>query len=66
MDIERLRDEKLAEEVRESQRKRYKSVYLVDLVIALDTQWRKSTPSAAAPRVSCCISFELQCVTVST
>ena len=43
MDIERLRDEKLAEDVRASQRKRYKSVYLVDLVITLDTQWRKST-----------------------
>lgn len=66
MDIERLRDEKLAEEVRESQRKRFKSVYLVDLVISLDTQWRKSTLSQQPRAARGCISFELQCVTVST
>jgi len=40
MDIEKLRNPKTAEEVRESQRRRYKSVLIVDLVIKLYEAWR--------------------------
>jgi seryl-tRNA synthetase len=41
MDIAKLRDPETANIVRESQRKRFKSVLLVDLVISMDEQWRK-------------------------
>jgi seryl-tRNA synthetase len=40
MDVHLLRDPKTAELIRDSQRKRYKSVTLVDLVIKLDEAWQ--------------------------
>ncbi|OQV16059.1 Serine--tRNA ligase, cytoplasmic [Hypsibius exemplaris] len=42
LDIELFRDEKTAELVRDSQRKRFKDVGLVDRVLQLDQQWRKA------------------------
>eukprot|EP01098_Paradermamoeba_levis_P002860 TRINITY_DN1359_c0_g1_i3.p1 TRINITY_DN1359_c0_g1~~TRINITY_DN1359_c0_g1_i3.p1 ORF type:complete len:445 (+),score=189.03 TRINITY_DN1359_c0_g1_i3:123-1457(+) len=41
MDINLLRNPETAELIRESQRKRFRSAYLVDLVISLDTTWKK-------------------------
>jgi len=41
MDINLLRAPETLQKVRESQQKRYKSTHLVDLVVALDSTWRK-------------------------
>lgn len=42
LELAKLREKEFADVVRDSQRRRYKSVYLVDYVISLDEQWRKS------------------------
>jgi hypothetical protein len=58
LDIILFRDPKTADIIRESQRRRFKDVSLVDAVIELDAEWRLGMHP---PKKRECVSVHAQC-----